>query len=1651
MKKTRKSLLLCLFLFVISLVLAISACGETKQVKFEFDTAGGETIEAITLEVGDEYTLPTPVWNNAHEFVGWYTDSEYSGSPVTTVTAETNTTFYAKWETLAEITLDLGGGSLAEASGGKLYLKAGNNLYAFMQAYAPTKADAQFGRWLVGETALARTAVMPAEGITLTAEYKVAYTVETYLQNLSQNGYERGEDIIGYEYAGTNYTPDPVVEGFDVVSNDNAEMTKVLSGTASENVYKFYFDRQSLSVVFFSNYPTASGMESATESRSVLYGAELQLSVEFASPAGYCLVGWSRTANGEVVYGAGYIERRLYGSEETGTEGISVDTDLMLYAVWSRGYTDLFGGKDYVYIFEDEAVAYFERGGVFFKGEYNERRETFTFRDGNNKVLLEGVLRADGTYTYYDAARGGAATLFKFGSGIDENTTVYFDEYDNITYSVKDAFGMTTQSEGSYRFDESGYYVAKFTSGELKDTEITFDVGYANDEEGVSRKVFQIRNDDEYNLGKIVSFFVVDGGISYYTEAYHIVLNGFGIAGLYGESDYTYYYYLKDGDVVRLYDANFSLYKTEKLMTVNGITGYMIYDSKFDVTFTSDSGATLKLDGTCNATYTNGNTVVTGYYELANSAFGGNLIRVTTSEGIFTFYGTEETEGENTVYSFVERPSSYIEFYFKNEEQDTYYYYSPLITLDETGEGEINVYGISSDSSSTITYVKVASGTYRYDEDSGAFHATLTEHTAAEVHDMPVDLTGVNSFVFKAAVVTVKEENRYVSYWYSLSTDEGTTSFETVYHEEGGEATLTLVATFATYDKDGTPISGSYVIEDGILYMLVPYNGSVVYLRFEINEDEHTFVYLSDIFGTAYAMLEDGTVSTAETIFFNGKGGIIYTVGEGEDAVTYTGTYEVLNETTAFNSKIYEFRSDERTFRFILVSGSSATYFARYSETYHGVYTHDADTLELDGFGYTASYTVNRTANYGVYYVYDENVICMILTNGETLYFDLDDGSFTLRGSEFGKYLIYDNLGLSDLFLSLNGYGELTILGAGENEEDDLAELAVGDYGVTEDGYYELVYELDGARVTWLGTIGQVVIDSRTYNTFFVLREEVVRSYVNETDWSVLMLDGFGNATKINKLGQKEDGSYLLITDSLLYYFNAEGTDASIYVYDKAKGTATPVVFDQIGYYTKDLESLLFTNYGFMVMGGSTRYYYNVVNGNVLVYHRAAEGETGNEFGFVEENFGPFVSSIEWKGKTYFQNSGYALLFRRAQEGQDDYKVRLTSSDSEKYALEDLTFTPSGGTEFSVKGSVTINGKNYTGTATRSVDEEGEVTMTFTVGNIIFTIEVDYRGEREDGTSDNTYVITAMRTELLLPSWTYLYLYYLYAQIGSSINNSIGIMCIVNPYGTDGEPIEGAGYVDGAFGSVSGMTDSNGKLVSFEKAPYTYSSQNGLYTVEFTAEDGYVYRVHFSVSNNFVNVFGYYSYQLYAFTRVETLDLGDGYSVEIERVMTTENKSVREGGLYSVRLYHGEDELTLENVFMLKNTLYCIVKGEEENGCTSVTYYVIELVENIPEGVEGEEGAASGTDYYTYLSATLTIKSVYRYTYGDQTFVDFDAQTDDVLLIVYDNTGYMAESTNKDDNGRYIVTCISGDKFYVEKDGTIGMLSDTEEGEEDKT
>lgn len=1647
MKKINKKISTLLFVFICSFCLFLVSCGKSKTAEYTFVTNGAAEIGSVEITVGEEYTLPTPT-REGYSFEGWYASRDYSGEAIVTVVAAEDQSFYAKWEKLCAIELNLDGGTLSATT---LYLKAGENVYDFMKDYVPEKSGFVFGAWYDGDSELMKNTRITADGITLTAKYKVGYTVEIYEQNLALDGYEKADEITGYDYVGNECVAERKVTGFTQVENENTVSSITLSANASQNVLKLYFDRNRYTVTYNSNYPVADA-EKESVSVAAVYGQEVEVPYDCFSIDGYCLVGWATSTSGEIAYAVNYIDSLVVNkSEETSAtaDKFTPERNTALYAVWIKAYTNMFGGEDYIYLFDDSAKdVYLCRGGLYFKGEYRSSRKTFEFLASNEDILLEGKLNADGTFCYYESERAETSyTLYNLTDGTqDESVKIYFDNYNGIKYSVQGEGGTTSDSEGSYSIDENGYYTVTFESGELAGETIVLTIGTVN-----SANVFVQRNENEVALGSLVRFVVYNSGLTYYQSAYMLTLNGFGIAKYNTGSSDSYYYYAMDGDAITLTNSGGATVGVARLMEHNGVKGYMFYNSTLDQTYTSESGATLILDGLCEGTYKNGTVEVSGYYQsLGASVFGGTIVQFDTASKQYIFLVTkternvssgvtngEEGDGEiitQTVYTFEEKQSGYAEYYYQNAEGA---YYAPLLVLNADKEGEAIVYGYTS----SRTYEKVSRGSYVYDENTKLYIYTAEEYYEADVLTTVVDLSEVKSFVYN---VDTENTSYHVNYWYSMTNKEDdTVEYSEKYLSEKGE-TLTLVAGFAIYSGEGYLLTGTYAVNDGIM-TITTVSGN---LFLEVDAENKSFIRLNSAPYTAYVLAENGSAAENESVSFDGKGGATYTVTDGENVTKYVGTVSDTGRITDFGYNVYRFVSDGKTFDYLQLTTSSSIFVCIYNQTYNGEYVSEDGILKLDGYGFIAEYiAADGTVYNGYYFLSAENVVCIVI-DGEYRYFDLAaERAFTARGTEYGSYLLMDNQAILDGYVALDGYNGLTVYAYDEDAEEYAA--------VDEEGVYRkngntftLVYRAGNEEITLIGKLDTYTYSSNTYNVFVVCHEEIVRTYVNEADWSVLKLDDTGNVVKYGATGEKENGSYVLITEKLFYYVNEEGSDAYIYKYDTVKGTVSPSNYTARGYYTTDLESLLFTRYGFAIFNGTERLYYSVENGNVTIYHQDAQNAQANEYGFVAEKFGSFDDVKEYGGKTYYVNEGFALNFKRDEATADKYPV-LQSGEGEDvkyYSLDTLVFTPSGGVEFTVSGQVMINGKAYSCYVTRVADEEGNYSMSLKVGYMIFDIKVTYHG-----TEGNSYEVLGMRYERSLPSANYAYLYYIvYYYYGpayaSRLENTYGTLTIVYEYTEDGvkaaeEDIKR--YINGSFGESSGMYDADGNIVSIDKAEFTVTS-SGAYIVEFVAEDGYAYRLYFTINSK------YGGYQVYAFTRLEELKTADGYEFTVERVVTSDG--YYDAGAYiSFSMKKNGVDVEADRIIMLDGQIYYIVRTTDEAGkITSTVYYKVNFTEKTGSGEIGEEAENVLIPYETVTIVPVAMNTVY--TADGASYVDYDESG--ILLFCLDGTVYLVTECSYDEATSTYTVKTSADKTFtvVIRDGaaTIAEVTQTDEVEKEQ-
>ena len=127
-------------------------------------------------------------------------------------------------------------------------------------------------------------------------------------------------------------------------------------------------------------------------------------------------------------------------------------------------------------------------------------------------------------------------------------------------------------------------------------------------------------------------------------------------------------------------------------------------------------------------------------------------------------------------------------------------------------------------------------------------------------------------------------------------------------------------------------------------------------------------------------------------------------------------------------------------------------------------------------------------------------------------------GTCYLRSEEYGKtYLIVDNQVFEGIYATLDGLGGATVFRMESDETGTDPKTINIDANATytlKDGYILLTYKDGSTEHTLNCKVGSMKIGSNAYNAFHVLHEEVVHTYVNEDDWSVLLLNSDGTATK---------------------------------------------------------------------------------------------------------------------------------------------------------------------------------------------------------------------------------------------------------------------------------------------------------------------------------------------------------------------------------------------------------------------------------------------------------------------------------------------------------------------------------------------------------
>lgn len=1716
----RKKTLSTAILALLCCIACVFACACKQKFTLTFDANGGENIKAVQLTKGVDYTLPTPT-KNGFEFEGWYMSSDFSGQAVTSYKAEGNVTFYAKWQAYAKVTLDANGGTLSTS---QLTLKVGANIYDSVNSIVPEKTGAQFYGWYNGDRLLSQNTKLSEAGVTLTAKYKYAYSVEVYVQDLndSKSYVKETTAVTGYEFENESFKPSVPRKGLVQVSNANEKTSGPITSNASENVFKLYFDRKKVSVSFDLNYENAPELEG----KSVTYGQSV--TVPSYLREGYLLIGWSTQVDGKVEYQTDSITPNLYsGAHEVENQSFVPEESLTLYAVWSKAYTDMFGGSDDIYLIEKTSDSgktsyevYLYRGEFFFKGEYLAKSNAFIFQPDPNKEnsIFEGKFVSDDYYVYSDANRKSEYVLYYLteegGADFNENVILAMDESTGVTYTETDEDGNTDQSKGNYSINDEGYYVVTFTEGSLQGESFTYIYG-STTKNGKRVYVFQKRNEDEYLMGKLLRYQVVNGSLMAIpeTSGYYLTLNGFGVAYItVGSQTQGLYYTLSEDNVLTLRSSQGTTQMVAKIIENNGIKGYIVYTSSIEHTYVSGN-AQLMLDGMYNAVYTdeNGNKYEGVYVTNGSSVFGTAKISMYYGGGKqLTFILSSAKDEEGVIsYSFQLRSNTYAEYYFMEGES---LYRSPLFVFDENESGTITVYGYTEKAS----YEKIAFGYYVLNEN-GLYDFVIDKTFAAEgLIGTYTDFSAIKSIKF---AIDTTSTDYSIQYWYSYvseneAQEDVTTDNTIVYTDaEGVNGTLTLIGAMAVYKSKDATYSGLYSTSKGITTLsAVVTSGTqttTVSFLFELNEQKddegnvtsRTYIVYQYSPYTAYAVTETSAINQKEYIAFDGKGKATYTLVSDEkdeegNAITtqYVGTVTQTTEKTG-SLTVYMFEGTAEglgttSFKLITLSTSSGTFFAKEKTDLQGEYTTEQSGAKLTLDGYlVASYKDANGNNYNnaMYFVntVDEQKQIVFIYGSYYLYFDIVDQAtktFTLRGSEYGTWLLTDNQGTPGIYLQFDGYGKAVVItfekdadGNFKLDEDNqyipvkLDENAV--YELKDNGKCVLTYLDNGVKKTLVGKLGTMTGSSSTLNVFILIHEEVEMTYVNPADWSVITLTSIGNATRYNgKTGKKETGAFKLITESLFYFVTSDGTDACIYEYDNQTKTAVIKQFDERGYYTENLSALYFSKYGFANFTDNDTdrdYYYNVdENGNVIMYYQDSMNSDANQYGFVrDDSFGKFVDENsedmvekQWAENTYYLTQGRTITFKRnAEDGADKYYPVAYNSKITKAYFAELKFVPSGEEEFSITAIATMVQEDGTQIAdiqcvvVREWEGEGEdkhLATYISLNYFRFDITLVYKGDVLGGETLNNYTIDKMSWSIEVDAYTYAYysaIINLFNSLGMNlapIENTFGHIELYAEYNTDGEistqKVLGEIYED------SGLKDLNGELLTIAENVAYETIGTSYYAIHLTSTDGYDYRLIFNVES----ILSSNGYKIYALTRTSKFDFADGEdncSVEIEQIVATETQSVTIGSIFDVRFFDKEGKkIDVQGWFnglnedgtVNKKVLYCVARTYDEGkkNIVSSVYYRLNLTLKEDTSVTEGETSSAVMPYETAEVQKIQMRVVYALTTAHDTFIEIDESTHQVMLYVIGNNSYLIKSCeyNQAEDSYTVVTRGNADyKFTI--------------------
>lgn len=1389
MKKYLKLLILALTAIVFSFGLIAAGC--SGNVTLSFDAGDGTPVQSITAKAGSSVELPLSL-RKGYVLSGWSEQAEGGALLSGTITVpEHDTNYYAVWTVGYEVTFDADGGVYAEGAPDPLTLAAGTNLHDAVKNISPTKSGLIFGAWFFGDDEITNGYKMPAENISLTAKYKVEYTMETYLCNLAGNSYVRGAEVFyASDYVGKVVTPDaPEVDGFaktDSPAGESPVPSVLLGADASRNILKFYYDRRSYRVIFHAGTSSATGEVSSLEA---IYESTVTVPQNGFAYEGYRFAGWSDYMGGEVEY--------------LPNTTLAVTGDLVLYAVWDRGYTDRYGGDDLVFFPRLEpSKAILLRGVQEFEGERDGDSFTFTTHSG---TLLDGKIygttfsyrRSDiaGTYTYMEFSDDG-----NFEPRYQTQRTLTVDEYLNVTYQN----GSHTCSGVAVYSEETGDYV--FTGPDE-----TFRFLPIKSDRYEYGATFLVGTSE---VGTYVDFVMVDSdtGMGYAGYSMMLILDGYSTAMLGDMENYLTYegrYYVEGAYMVGsaevfkivcyIADPDGTLTGQEDAIVTNFFytvpleggeyNGYVQADA-YRGEYTDGNGNTLVLDGfglfADSVIYTENGTQYTGRYRLTSDLLSGSVVSAETEQGK-SFSFRVDTEEHSFTQPEQRLDGTYTEFRY----MDGNSLKPPFLILydEDVKEGDrvlgqrAEVY-IPSEDGNELEKAAWGYCTVKQIGNSRFSLYTFVRTGVTKGYETKVG----EKLVFYNSVVTSTVD--YMSYnVYCLLEEtygENTASYWDKYEVTGGGEiwvcnTVTAGGLGALYiSANGTVTEGQFSLGtltnfEGTVgtFLNATETGDLIYRYFDLSKDDDGNNLASPRAGLdsmLYVIRPTGADASSigtQMIFLDGVSRMKYTSDGGANFIE--GSYEVLDR-TCFGDPVYAFRvGNEERFRFAVYTlpeyGDEVPLAVKYDEELEEYIGEPLDGLvftgmgrfTIDGFHRASLDSGDGEALSGEYFR-DElmQTVTFTLGNGTQYKIELDLSEKTFVRLDWATGRQWQLL--NENYEPIHGYYAVF--------EDDITEktvriknaaggdVAVGHYvplgTVSSTGYEEYLlrgvsmgegYPTDVYRVTFVTGGG-----SDGNQSACLVNNAGANGVFSDDDWNVLVLDGYG-------LGEfftdsfRGSGTYTVIDFGRNFIdFEvddpASSADGQHFYFLMGENTFYMTDYEEISgaFFSAEMKSIVFGSDGTAYLGAESGPYF-VQDGKAYVYLddklTVTDAPSGDEYSY--------------NGTTYYRWNGEALTLNgtvllRGKDGQSGASSELTAT---------LTFTPNRTTNRNLAAVFTFAGYNgedgkpkqydgysvslYPSSGSLMGESTGEFSPTVTYGNHSYPISFSYAGGKYSFTVEAGY------------------------------------------------------------------------------------------------------------------------------------------------------------------------------------------------------------------------------------------------------------------------------------------------------------------------